>query len=272
MRALKLSKQTFISFCLLVTVLPLAAHAVSAQITIGGISVSKPKRANKPKPEQPATKEAIAQPSESKSAGTESAAPATRPESPEPQDDIRISVFLDDIKKAKSEIERYNPADWLYLVSEGDASAALLRAVSPRERQKFLSEWSKANGINKLVAPFDDLAAAAAKKLPTYIPKPNGFAFHNPLPEKMMKGALDNVSTLKINKIGLSENAWLIDKNDIGIPMSRYKHGSIWARDTSDDHPYYHFYRVNIIEDYAGGGTYGASYAKLVQDELVGCP
>ena len=272
MKALKLTKQTALSFCLLVTVSVLAAHVVSAQITIGGITISKPKRANKPKTEQPATKETTAQPSETKSAGTEPAAPATRQDSPEPQDDMRISVFLDDIKKAKSEIERYNPADWLYLVSEGDASAALLRAVSPRARQQFLTAWSKANGINKLVAPFDDLAAAAAKKLPTYVPKSNKFTFHNLAEEKMMKGALHNLATLKIHKIGLQENAWLIDKNDIGIPTSRYKHGSIWARDNGDDHPYCHVYYVNIIQDYAGGGTYGASYARLLQDELFGCP
>jgi hypothetical protein len=263
----KLTKHIAISSCLLVTILLLPVHAVFAQVTIGGINISKLKRA-KPKTQQPATKET----SETKSAGTRTGAPATRQDSPQPQDDIRISVFLDDIKKAKSEVERYNSADWLYLVSEGDASAALLRAVSPRARQQFLTEWSKANGINKLVAPFDDLAAAAAQKLPTYSPKPNSFAFHNPLDEKMMKGVLTNLATLKINKIGLNENAWLIDKNDIGIPTSRYKHGSIWARDTSDDHPYCHVYRVNIIQDYAGGGTYGASYARLVQDELFGCP
>ena len=272
MKALKLSKHTAISFCLLVTVLLFAAHSVSAQVTVGGITIPKPKRANKPKTEQPAIKETTAQPSEIKSANTETTSPATRQDSSEPQDDIRINVFLDDIKKAKGEIERYNPADFLYLVSEGDASAALLRAVSSRARQQFLTEWSKANGINKLVAPFDDLSAAAAKKLPGYVPKSNGFAFHNPAEEKMMKAALNNLATLKIHKIGLNENAWLIDRNDVGIPTSRYKHGSIWARDTSDDHPYCHVYRVNILQDYAGGGTYGASYARLLQDELFGCP
>ncbi|MGI8787304.1 MAG: hypothetical protein ACR2HG_06040, partial [Pyrinomonadaceae bacterium] len=46
--------------------------------------------------------------------------------------DFRLAVFLDDIKKAQSEVDRYTPGDFLYLVSEGDNSAALLRAVSMR--------------------------------------------------------------------------------------------------------------------------------------------
>jgi len=81
----------------------------------------------------------------------------------------------------------------------------------------------------------------------------------------MMIGALKNASTVKIHKIGLEGAVWLIDKNDFGIPTDRFKRGYIWARDTSDDHPYCHVYTIIIQQDYAGGGTYGASWAKFYE-------
>ncbi len=88
----------------------------------------------------------------------------------------------------------------------------------------------------------------------------------------MMKGTLGNLATLKIHKIELAQSNWLISKNDFGLSMARYKQGYIWVRDTTDDHPYCHFYQINIIQDYAGGGTYGASYARFLDNTLFGCP
>jgi hypothetical protein len=85
-----------------------------------------------------------------------------------------------------------------------------------------------------------------------------------------MKAALKN-ATLKIHKIGLNQANWLIDKDYFGLPTSRYKQGMIWARNSADDHPYCKFYYVNIIQDYAGGGTYRASYALYIEETLAGC-
>jgi hypothetical protein len=53
--------------------------------------------------------------------------------------DFRLPVFLDDIKKAQGEAERYTPADYLYLVSAGGPSEALLRAVSRHAREEWAS-------------------------------------------------------------------------------------------------------------------------------------
>ena len=53
MFTLNLTKQTIISFCLLVAVLLCAAHQSSAQIHIGGVTISKPKRSNQPSTSQP---------------------------------------------------------------------------------------------------------------------------------------------------------------------------------------------------------------------------
>ena len=134
-----------------------------------------------------------------------------------------------------------------------------------------MTKWSSAAGVEKLGPALDGLATAAAAKLPTYIPNKENFTFHNPIEEKMMRSQLKNLSTLKIVKIGLSEGSWLIDKNDYGLPTARYKHGHIWARDSSDDYQYCHVYDINIIQDYSGGGTYGASYARFIEDSIFGC-
>ena len=53
MSALNPTKRTVVNFCLLVAVLLFASHQLSAQVTIGGITIPKPKRANKPKTSQP---------------------------------------------------------------------------------------------------------------------------------------------------------------------------------------------------------------------------
>lgn len=68
------------------------------------------------------------------------------------------------------------------------------------------------------------------------------------------------------------QNIWRIDANSLGIPNARYKNGLIYLPDTNADHPYCYATRVNIIQDYAGGGRYAASRSKLVMDELVACP
>ena len=87
-----------------------------------------------------------------------------------------------------------------------------------------------------------------------------------------MKGVLTRIADYKIFSSGLQQTAWQIDKNDYGLPTARYKHGVIYLRDTKSDHPYCYAHYVNVIQDYAGGGTYNVSYARFVGTEMVGCP
>ena len=188
--------------------------------------------------------------------------------------DPRLSLFLDELKKAQQEVDKYNSNDYLYLVG-GNSTDWLWRAVSAKERAEFENKW------NSVMTPgakkrFDDglaaLAASAAQKLPAYKASLNKYTFHNAAEEKMMKGVLSKIADYKIFSSGLKESAWLIDKNDYGLPTARYKHGVIYLRDTKSDHPYCYATYVNIKQDYAGGGTYGASYARFIEDEMVGCP
>src|SRR6185295_19210099 len=53
MPSLNLTKQTFLNLCLLVAVLLCASHQLNAQIKLGGISISKPTKSDKPKTTQP---------------------------------------------------------------------------------------------------------------------------------------------------------------------------------------------------------------------------
>jgi hypothetical protein len=83
---------------------------------------------------------------------------------------------------------------------------------------------------------------------------------------------MKNATTLKVHRIGFEETSWLIEKNDFGIPLNRYKHGYIWGRDSADDHPYCHLYVVYLQQNYNGGGTYGQAFTKIRDDQIVGCP
>lgn len=184
---------------------------------------------------------------------------------------VWLRAHLEEIEKKQKEVDEYNPADKLYMVS-ATTYDYLLFAVSPSAREKWLKGANAVEFKPNLDPALDALAAAAAKKLPIYVPNAKSFAFRNPLEEKMMKTQAGNLAALKIHKIGLAQSNWLISKNDIGIPTARYKQGYIWARNTADDHPFCHLYQINIIQDYAGGGTYGASYAQHIDSTLMGCP
>ncbi len=186
--------------------------------------------------------------------------------------DFRLTFFLEKIAKAQKAADEYTPETRVYLVGSGEYEW-LERAVSPKAREEWSKKWlTKPNERQKFNEVFDALAATAAKKLPLCQTNPKAYNFRNPAEETMIKAKLDNLAKFKIHKIGFKESAWLIDKNSLGIPTARYKHGMVWVRDETDDHSYCKVFYLNIIQDYAGGGTYGASYAKLIGNELAGCP
>ena len=89
--------------------------------------------------------------------------------------------------------------------------------------------------------------------------------------EALMKGYLKNPAILKIHKIGISDADWQIEKNNIGIPLYRYKRGTMWVRNNNDDHPYCKGLFFVIKQDYSGGGTYGKSFISEYSEELRGC-
>ena len=243
-------------------VFALGFQTVSAQFTI---TIPKIPKIKKPKPDSTTneTKQKV-QTSDQKTPSPDSTQGDT-------MDPITAS-FLNDIAIAQKAVDAYTPEEKTYLVRDGEYNW-LLRAVSPSEREKWNKKSLKKPGdLQKFNDALDVLAASVAKKMPLYQANPKIYNFHNAAEEKMMKEELENPATTKIYKIGLNQNSWLISKNDYGLPTSRYKNGMIWLRDPANDHPYCKIYYVNIIQDYSGGGTYGASYAEYVGGELAGCP
>lgn len=185
------------------------------------------------------------------------------------EESVWLMAHRDDITKALKSVNDYDPATKISMNSD---MAVALYAVSPQKRAQWLKEKNAVEfkaDVDKLLEP---LAAALAKKLPIYLPKMDKYPFGTAADFAMLKRALPNPARYKIFKTGLMQNVWQIDKNSIGIPNARYKNGLIYLRDTQSDHPYCFATYVNIVQDYAGGGTYASSRSALVMEELVGCP
>lgn len=145
-------------------------------------------------------------------------------------------------------------------------------AVSPKMRADWLKEKNALDfkdEIDKILKP---LADALAEKLPTYFPNTKKYALRNAAEETLMKSVLLNPARQKIFDIGLAQSAWKIEKGTLGIPQARYKNGLIYRRDTQNDYPYCYATYVNVIQNYAGGGTYAASRSGIIREELVACP
>jgi hypothetical protein len=183
---------------------------------------------------------------------------------------IWVDSHLEDIAKRQKEVDSFTP-DRGWLVNSNNYDH-LLYAVSPAAREKWLSGANALDYKNCLASAFDKLAASAATKLPLFLPNTKAYPIHNATEEGLMKSKISDLADHKIFYVGIQEPNWLIDKNDLGIPKSRYKHGMVWVRYTPNDHPYCRVYYINVIQDYAGGGTYGASYGLFVEDRLFGCP
>jgi len=191
-------------------------------------------------------------------------------ESNKAKESVWLQTHLEEIANRQKEVESFTPErGWFTKTFTYDH---VLNAISPQAREKWLKD-SKAMEFKEYVdPPLDALAAAIEKKLASYQPNTKAYPIHNLIEEKLMKSKINDLANHKIFYIGLQQANWLIDKNELGIPKNRYKYGMVWVRYAPNDHPYCRVYYINIIQDYAGGGTYGASYGYFVKDELFGCP
>lgn len=270
MRTLKTTQWVSSVACLAAALLLLTAHPATAQIRIGRVTVRIPELSRLPRAEKPAT---TATASEETPAKKESKTEPSGTSPPsKPQSDARLEILLEQISKRLKEVETFDPAERTQFVTMSTPEL-FLPAISMRARAAYY----KRDQINErqqaaMNPALDSLASAAARKLPLYKADATLFAFHNPSAELLMKQSLKNAATLKVHRSGTKEAVWLIEKNEFGIPLDRYKHGYVWARDNSDDHPYCHLYTIYVQQNYAGGGTYGAVFARLSDDVVVGCP
>jgi hypothetical protein len=253
----------------LFVVFALGVQTASAQITV---TIPKIPKIKKDKPNQE-TSSAENQPNRQTSDSDLSSNESKTVPSPDKcTSDVMLNFQINDIAERQREVEQFKPGNVFLVRATNDNH--LLYSISPKERRLWLEERKllEFKDCPNLIEAYNKLAAAASKVLPQFVPPDNYFAFRNAAEEKMMLGALKDSAALKIHKIGLYHGSWLIDKNSLGVPIARYKQGYIWAKDPSSDHPYCFRYQINIIQDYSGGGTYAASYARFLGRMLVGCP
>jgi len=186
--------------------------------------------------------------------------------------DARTEIIRDEINKKKQEVENFDPATSDKFVDRGFKDWVLL-SVSKLARSAYYKQDQFATAQQAILDPvFDSLGDAVSRKLAMYKPNQRYFAFRSPADESLMMGQLRTSQTRKILKIGLAQATWEIYKDSIGLPSYRFKRGYILAKDSADDHPYCKLYYISIVQEYAGGGKYGASTAKYEETNLVGCP
>jgi hypothetical protein len=195
-----------------------------------------------------------------------------------PIDDARIQIYLDDIKKAEKDVEDYINGKGDYLIYNYGDTNIVQPAISPKARAEYLSYKGgpEIDPQGKINAEFDKLAQMIDEPMRKYIPADNSFKFKKPAEIAMMKDLLAK-ENLTIYNIGIFDAGWLIEKDQYGLlPANRYKRGYVWAKDNGDDHPYCVRYEVRIIQTYAGGGTYGDSFAwkdyNSRAKSIWGCP
>ncbi len=255
-----------------------AADMASAQITINIPKIPKIPKIKKNKPQQPQPESSTttdkSQSNDNQSGDNQTSEDSNTEKEPDKcETDGWLRLVVDEVTKMQKDIDTYTP-DSGRLYYGSPTYDYLLISVSRAAKQQWQKDFKQNEVMNcpKMVSAFEKLSVSAAKKQPLVMPDKSVYPIQNPALEKMMKSKIDGLASHKILHTGIKQANWLIDKNDIGISTARYKHGRVWVRYVPDDHPYCRVYYINIIQDYAGGGTYGASYAKFVDEGLVGCP
>lgn len=272
-------KKSLILMFAFFTVFALGLQATSAQITI---TVPKIPKIKKDKPKQETTTQEQTSPTTDTNQSNENGSndnQNSQNETTKTQQDLPDSpayrMWFDELQVALKEAEEYTPqSDRAIYTYSGKYDWGLL-AVSASARNEWfedIADWRKANPKNKFDAAFDKLAALLAKHMPAFKGGLASYTFRNPADEKVLKTVFEDITRYQIYSYGIKQNNWLIEKNDYGIPVARYKHAVFYLKDKKGDHPYCYLTYVNIIQDYSGGGTYAASRARFIEDQLVGCP
>jgi hypothetical protein len=181
-----------------------------------------------------------------------------------------IDYQIGEINKYKSDLDSWNPANQYFPKPKSNDDYISL-ALSKRERTSWLQDKKVAPNA-KLDATLDELKASLYKRLPEYTINPRSFTNRNAAEEKMMMAEMSDVPGIKVFKIGFNQASWLIDKNELGIPKARYKHGLIYGRNPASEDPFCRVWYINVVQEYAGGGTYGATEARYIEKEFIACP
>lgn len=185
--------------------------------------------------------------------------------------DVVMDIYFKDIAATKKEAEEFKPGSRDYYVSDfSDRENKYLKAsLSASRRKEWMQTWP-ANFVQCINPALDELAVIAKKTLPGYTP--TGYTLGTPAELKVLKSGVNDLAQATVFKAGISSPSWNISKNSLGIPNNRYKYGLIWAKYPTTDDGFCRIIYVNLVQEYAGGGTYGESYGNFIKSEYAGCP
>ena len=246
-------KHRLINFAFIIVVTTLLASAAGAQITINIPGIKKIK-----KPSVETTT--------SESATRDNIVPNTNGGS----GNWWIDYQLEAIAKYKQQVEGWNPETQVFPKSHTSDDYISL-AFSKKERAEWVSGKKLAPNA-KLDASLDDLKNSLTRRMPEYTINPKSFTNRNAAEEKLLIADMAEVPGLKIFKIGFNQPTWLTEKNEWGIPKARYKHGMIYGRNPSSEDPFCRIWYINVVQEYSGAGTYGATQARYIEKEYIACP
>jgi hypothetical protein len=183
-----------------------------------------------------------------------------------------VKIHLENVEKTKKQAADYKPGARNYYVSDfnDNENIYLKAALSPARRNKWLGRMKDSSFAGCMNPQLDELAAIARKTLPSY--RPTGFTIRNAAEEQVLRTGVNDIANATVLGTGLAEADWRIEKLSNGIPKARYKHGMIYARFSTSDDGFCRIVHVNVVQDYAGGGTYAASRARFIKTEVAGCP
>ena len=183
------------------------------------------------------------------------------------------SVHYDDAYKTLREAEDYKPGERTYYVRElsDRRNEYLLAGISPNFRKEWLtSHHTPEKEMHCIVPLFEEIGAAAKRTLNNF--KPTGYKFHDSSEESLIKDAVkEKIPDAEILGVGVKQSSWDIDKLGNGVPKDRYKYGMAWVKSPKFDDGFCRIVHVNIIQDYAGGGTYADSKSRYINMVPAGC-
>jgi hypothetical protein len=186
--------------------------------------------------------------------------------------DAVFRVHSGNIDITKKQAADYKPGARDYYVRDlnDNENLYLKAALSPSRRQEWLGRWKDQKFVRCMNIALDELAAIAKKTLPSY--RPGGYTVRNAAEEQVLRTGLRDPGNATVISSGLASSSWKIEQNRRGIPVARYKHGMVHARYKGVDDGFCRIVYVNLVQDHAGGGTYGDSRAVYIKSEFAGCP
>jgi hypothetical protein len=200
---------------------------------------------------------------------------------PDPGFQDLMKNYIKDIQKTKSQVENYNGSNYMFT----GLSEWSWRAVSKNTRNNF---YSKNQGFKRQVElaklagnsydPFkeineelDMLNISIQKNLSKLKIDPENFKFKDIESEKAMLSSLKSPKSLKIYKTGMKDKDWKVITNSFGVPLYKYKNGTMLVDDPKDDIKHCKTLYFNVQKDYVGG-KYSSAKISNYHEILQTCP